>query len=92
MWLSFQSAKYTHIWGYEWVGGNGGGGMGCMQNRIGVCGVRHWRSSVLTFIPLLRSLKRASVVIHLVRVAGIRNSGSVRDVSQPNLLECQHGS
>ena len=35
MWLSFQGAKYTHIWGYEWVGGNGVGGMGCMQNRIG---------------------------------------------------------
>ena len=34
------------------------------------------RLSVLTFTPLLRSLKRASVVIHLVRVAGIRNSGS----------------
>ena len=76
VWLSFQGAKYTHIWGYEWVGGNGDGGMGCMQNRIGVCGaVRHWRLSVLTFTPLLRSLKRASVVIHLVRVAGIRNSG-----------------
>ena len=38
VWLSFQGAKYTHIWGYEWVGGNGVGGMGCMQNQIGVCG------------------------------------------------------
>ena len=76
VWLSFQGAKYTHIWGSEWVGGNGVGGMGCMQNRIGVCGMRHWRLSVLTFTPLLRSLKRASVVIHLFRVAGIRNSGS----------------
>ena len=76
VWLSFQGAKYTHIWGYEWVSGNGDGGMGCMQNRIGVCGVCHWRLSVLTFTPLLRSLKRASVVIHLVRVAEIRNSGS----------------
>ena len=28
------------------------------------------RLSVLMFTPLLRSLKRASVVIHLVRVAG----------------------
>ena len=27
-WLSFQGAKYTHIWGYEWVGGNGDGGDG----------------------------------------------------------------
>ena len=74
--LSFQGGRDTHIWGYEWVGGNGDGGMGCIQNRIGVCSVRHWRLSVLTFTPLLRSLKRASVVIHLVRVAGIRNSGS----------------
>ena len=54
VWLSFQGAKYTHIWGYKWVGGNGDGGMGCMQNRIGVCGaVCHWRLSVLTFTPLL---------------------------------------
>ena len=28
MWLSFQGVKYTHIWGYEWVSGNGVGGMG----------------------------------------------------------------
>ena len=44
VWLSFQGAKYTHICGYEWVGGNGDGGMGCMHNRIVVCGaVCHWR-------------------------------------------------
>ena len=77
MWLSFQDVKSTHIWGYEWVGGNGDVGMGCMQNWFGECAtVLHWRLSVLTFTPLLRSLKRASVVIHIVRVAGIRNSGS----------------
>ena len=64
VWLSFQGAKYTHIWGYERVGGNGVGGMGCMQNRIGVCGLRHWRLSVLTFTPLLRSLKRAGLCRH----------------------------
>ena len=46
--------------------------MGCMQNRIGECGtVRHWRLSELTFTPLLLS----SVISHLVRIAGIRNSG-----------------
>ena len=38
VWLSFQGAKYIHFWGYEWVGGNGDVGMGCMQNRIGECG------------------------------------------------------
>ena len=77
MWLSFQGAKYTLIWGYEWVGGNGDMGMGCMQNQIGKCGaVCHWRLSVLTFTPLLQFLKTASVIIHLVRVAGVKNSGS----------------
>ena len=59
------------------VGGDGDVVMGCMQNRIGKCGrVRHWRLSVLTFTPLLRFLPKASVVIHLDRVAGIKNSGS----------------
>ena len=64
-----------HIfWGaMNGLGGNGDVGMGCMQNRIGECGaVHHWRLSVLTLTPLLQSLNRASVVIHLVRVAGIR--------------------
>ena len=41
VWLSFQGAKYTHIWGYEWVGGNGNVRSGCMQNRIGECGTVH---------------------------------------------------
>ena len=50
--------------------------MGCMQNRLGECGaVHHWRLSELTCTPLLQSLQRASVVSHLVRVAGITNSG-----------------
>ena len=88
MCLSFQGVKYTHIWGYEWVGGNGVGGMGCMQNWIGVCGVRHWRLSVLTFT---RSLKKASVVIHLVRVAGIRNSGSHVTYSFRHVGACCQG-
>ena len=33
------------------------------------CAVRHWRMSGLTFTPLLRSIPRAPVVIHPVRVA-----------------------
>ena len=90
MWLSFQGAKYTHIWGYERVGGNGDVGMGCMQNRIGECGaVSHWRLSVLTFTPLLRSLKRASVIIHLVRLAGIRNSGLIPSDMQVLVVEAK---
>ena len=53
--------------------------MGCMQNWIGECGaVRHWKLSEPTFTPLLQSLQRASVVSHLVRVVGIRNSGRGR--------------
>ena len=50
--------------------------MGCMQNRIGECGtVCHRRLSEPIFTPLLRFLQRASVVSHLVKVAGIRNTG-----------------
>ena len=41
----------------------------CMHNQIGECGaVRHWRMSGLTFTPLLRSIPRAPVVIHPVKV------------------------
>ena len=45
MWLSFQGVKYRHIWGYEWVGGNGDGGGGgggwvaCAESDWGV-----WRA------------------------------------------------
>ena len=54
----------------------GMGGWVACRIGLGCVALRHWRLSVLTFTPLLRSLKRASVIIHLVRVAGIRNSGS----------------
>ena len=64
VWLSFQGAKYTHIWGYEWVGGNGVGGDGLHAESDWGVWLRHWRLSVLTFTPLLRSLKRAGLCRH----------------------------